>query len=165
MSEVTIVKVRQSGEQSASFFDEMQGLADRVRERAFELFERRGASHGSDMDDWLQAERELTWSPESELIEREGTLELRIAVPGFTTHDVRVTAQPQGILIHASVTHQRSQREGGVRVSEVGLHSVFRRFDLPVPIEVDRIAAILDSGVLTLTAPKLQAAPAGSTSF
>ena len=35
---------------------------DQIARRAFELFERRGSSHGHDVDDWLQAERDLLTS-------------------------------------------------------------------------------------------------------
>ena len=31
-----------------------------IRKRAYELFEQRGYEHGHDMDDWLQAEAEVT---------------------------------------------------------------------------------------------------------
>lgn len=32
---------------------------DRIAERAFEIYEGRGGEHGQDLDDWLQAEREV----------------------------------------------------------------------------------------------------------
>ena len=32
---------------------------DEIARRAYQLFEKRGAAHGHDWDDWLQAEREL----------------------------------------------------------------------------------------------------------
>ena len=32
---------------------------DLIRVRAYELFEQRGCEHGHDMDDWLQAEKEV----------------------------------------------------------------------------------------------------------
>lgn len=32
---------------------------DQVRGRAYELYEAGGSAHGHDVDDWLQAEREL----------------------------------------------------------------------------------------------------------
>lgn len=35
-------------------------LQDRIRERAFELYEQRGCQDGRDLDDWLQAEAETT---------------------------------------------------------------------------------------------------------
>jgi hypothetical protein len=32
---------------------------EQIAKRAYEIFLARGASHGSDIEDWLQAEREL----------------------------------------------------------------------------------------------------------
>jgi hypothetical protein len=32
---------------------------DQIARRAYELYEQRGGEHGYDLDDWLQAEREL----------------------------------------------------------------------------------------------------------
>jgi hypothetical protein len=41
---------------------------DEIARRAYELYQERGGEDGHDVDDWLQAERELTASPiESEL--------------------------------------------------------------------------------------------------
>jgi len=37
----------------------MDKLLERTKQRAFEIYLRRGADHGRDMDDWLQAEREV----------------------------------------------------------------------------------------------------------
>ncbi len=34
-------------------------MEERIRVRAYELFENRGYQHGRDLDDWLQAEAEL----------------------------------------------------------------------------------------------------------
>lgn len=34
-------------------------LQDRIRRRAYELYERRGRGDGHDRDDWLQAESEI----------------------------------------------------------------------------------------------------------
>ena len=35
-------------------------LYERIRARAFELYEQRGGEDGHELDDWLQAEEELT---------------------------------------------------------------------------------------------------------
>ena len=32
---------------------------NQIRERAFQLFEKRGGKHGHDMQDWLRAERQI----------------------------------------------------------------------------------------------------------
>jgi hypothetical protein len=39
---------------------------DDVARRAYELFCARGCAHGSDLDDWLQAEREVRTRPGEE---------------------------------------------------------------------------------------------------
>ena len=33
---------------------------DEIAARAYEIFQARGSEHGADLDDWLQAERELS---------------------------------------------------------------------------------------------------------
>ena len=37
----------------------MDKLLEQTKRRAFEIYLARGADHGRDMDDWLQAEREV----------------------------------------------------------------------------------------------------------
>jgi hypothetical protein len=37
----------------------MSGLEDKIRQRAYELWEQSGKTDGSEMDFWLQAEREI----------------------------------------------------------------------------------------------------------
>ena len=40
--------------------DESGGVtADAIARRAFEMYQTRGGGHGQDVEDWLQAEREL----------------------------------------------------------------------------------------------------------
>jgi DUF2934 family protein len=45
----------------------MNGYAERVAARAYELYLARGGAHGSDWEDWLAAEKELAGKqPENE---------------------------------------------------------------------------------------------------
>jgi hypothetical protein len=37
----------------------MEGLEEKIRQRAYELWEKSGQHEGSEMDFWLQAEREI----------------------------------------------------------------------------------------------------------
>jgi len=39
---------------------ESRPSTDAIAQRAYELYEQRGAGHGEDWNDWFQAERELT---------------------------------------------------------------------------------------------------------
>jgi hypothetical protein len=42
-----------------------------IEERAYELFLERGCEHGRDIEDWLEAERELTELAELRMVETE----------------------------------------------------------------------------------------------
>lgn len=151
MSEVAIEAVHGEGTQSP-LIEEMKSLAERVRQRAFEIFQHR-AGERSDLDDWFEAERELIWTPESELVEKDGKFQLQIAVPGFQAKDVRVMALPDAVVVRAHSTHEHDKSDGHVCFCEFE-RSMFRRIDLPEPINVDTVAANLDHGMLKLTAAK-----------
>jgi hypothetical protein len=44
----------------------MNGLEEKIRQRAYELWEQSGKTEGSEMDFWLQAEREIREGKTSE---------------------------------------------------------------------------------------------------
>lgn len=52
-----------------SFVEEevMSGVEEKIRHRAYELWERSGKAGGSEMDFWLQAEREIAAETSPEL--------------------------------------------------------------------------------------------------
>ena len=53
-------------ESSTPALDKAAGLTDRdIARRAFEIFCERECEHGHDLDDWLQAEREVRGSVET----------------------------------------------------------------------------------------------------
>ena len=44
----------------------MNGVEDKIRQRAYELWEQSGKTGGSEMDFWLQAEREIAGEKQPE---------------------------------------------------------------------------------------------------
>jgi hypothetical protein len=44
----------------ATVTSEPQELEDRIRVRAYELYQARGCENGHDLEDWLRAEEEVT---------------------------------------------------------------------------------------------------------
>jgi HSP20 family protein len=154
MPSVAIQKHREAGRFPENLWQQMNSLTDEIRNRAFSLFERRGRTLGWDLDDWLQAEREVLWSPASELIEGKEDFRARIALPGFDPKDLEVTASPNALVVRAESTHKHEGKEGDVRICEFSGKKMFRRLDLPSEIDVERATASLDKGILEITAPK-----------
>ena len=128
------------------FFEKVEKALAAVRQRAYELFEKRGGAPGGDMEDWLQAERDLFFIPEAEVTEDEKGITVRMAAPGFEAADIEVIALPRELLVEAKV----------VKTDEKGSESkcLYRRFELAAPIDTEKIRAVMDNGRLTIEAPK-----------
>jgi HSP20 family protein len=154
MSQVQIQRISEPGAKPAAIFEEMAKRWNSVRERAFDLFEKRGCELGHALEDWLKAEREVCGWPAAELTEKSGAYELEIALPGFDPKEVEVTATPQEIFIHAASKTENSGEKGKVIWSEYGSNDVYRHFALPQPIAVEKATAKLDKGILRISAPQ-----------
>lgn len=152
MAHVAIEKVDEKKLGTASIFQEIGDLYERIRQRAFEIFEGHHGGEGFATEDWLKAERDLLCSCESELVEHDGKFEVRMNAAGFEPGEVKVTALPDALIVNASSSHTHENKT--VRFCEFGRKTLFRRFDLPEPINLDKVTADLSKGVLHLTAAK-----------
>jgi HSP20 family molecular chaperone IbpA len=56
--------------------------------------------------------------------------------------------------VQAGSERKHQNVEGEVRISELGSRKLYRRVNLPSPIDLDRTTATLDEGVLHLVAAK-----------
>ena len=138
-----------------SLFESLNELEEAIRQRAFGLFSERGTAHGGEMEDWLRAERELVWVPQSEAMEDDKQFRLRLIVPGLEAQDLQITAMPDAIIVQAEGA---SKEASTVPFRELRGRKLFRRFDFDEPIDPSRTEASLAKGILEIVASK--AAPA-----
>lgn len=115
-------------------------LTEQIRQLAFHLYESRGGGDGHDLDDWLEAERELILAPGSEVVQQDGKFEIRMPAEGYEPKEIHVTALPAALVVKAA-----SERSSGQKILR-------QTIDLPQPIDVDRTTAKLDKGILYVTA-------------
>ncbi len=162
MSNVSIERVGKPRTGSLSLFAEMERVADAIRRRAFDHFLGRGGVFGKDLDDWLRAERELIWSPGAEMTENDKDVTLRVQAPGFEPGDIKITVTPDSMLIEAEASHKHEESNGKVHFCDFA-RKLIRRFDLPEAINVDKVAATVDKGVLQVVAAKAQQTHEGRT--
>jgi len=153
MPQVAVNKVNDASKAALPIFEEIAKRFEAVRQRAFDLFEKRGGELGHDREDWLKAEREI-FCPAAELAEKAGSYQMQISLPGFETKDVEVTATPTEVIVHAATKEEKSRQMGNVLWSEFGSNDVYRRFEVPNPIHVDKVTATLENGILRINAPE-----------
>lgn len=142
MSNIRVQQVDGSDQTMPQVLEEFEKRQDEVRRRAHELFLIRNSGVGLELEDWLAAEREIFGWAKTELVKKGNALEILVTLPGFDSPDVEVTAAPGQIVVYAQAS------QDGVWSSEV-----YRRFDLPESVAVDKVVAKLDKGILHITAP------------
>jgi HSP20 family protein len=136
-----------------SIFDEIEKVRDRIMRRAYEIFDGTGRSFGKDLDDWLQAERELLWMPAIELREEDDELFINVAAQGMEAKDLAIEVTPEDVLVKGETHHEHKEEKGKVHTCEFRSGSLFRTIHLPKKIDPDKVKAEFKNGMLLLKAP------------
>lgn len=152
MSKLNVKKVPTTEDRSLPVFGEIDELFDRIRERAYERFKIRGIG-GRELDDWLDAEREVCW-PATELVEEDDEFEVKIALAGFEPDDIELTATPRELIVKAEHDYDELEEDEKVHFSEFRHSTVYRRIPLPADIDVKKIEAEFEHGLLSIEAKK-----------
>ena len=154
MSQVAINKCKDPETTPPTLLEKLEATAASIRKRAFDIFQHRSGRDGSDLGDWLQAEQDVVWSPASELMDDGTEFSARIAVPGFDAKDIQVSAMPDALVIQAETAHTHEGKSGEVCFCQFSGKQLFRRLDLPASVDVDKVKASVDKGILQITAPR-----------
>ena len=126
-------------------------MEDRIMQRAYDLFSGNGI-FGRDLENWLQAERELVWRPTVELYEKGDAFCLEAAVPGVDPKNIDIEVTPEDILLTAQIAHEHKEEKGTVHICEFDRGKMFRSIRLPRRINPDKVKAEFKNGMLYLTA-------------
>ena len=153
MPDITVQKIKDPVKQAPPIFAELEKRFDAVRQRAHELFLNRGQVDRA-LDDWFAAEHELFGWSAAELSEKDNAYEVDFDLAGFDAKDIQVTAMSNEIIVRAAAKETREVEKDKVLWSEFGSNDVFRRFELPEPIDTDKVTATLDKGILRIKARK-----------
>jgi len=154
MANVSVQTVEENNPALAPVLEEIKSTFDKIRKRAFEFFERRGGAHGFDVEDWVQAEHDLFWVPQAELVETETEFKIKVSVPGLEAKDLNITVQSAEIVIQGNAEKRKEKTEEGSSYSEFGAKSLYRRFTFPTPIEIGAVTAKIENELLTIVAGK-----------
>lgn len=75
-------------------------------------------------------------------------------VPGLKKEDIHVSMESDVLVISATYAHKEEEAEFGYLLRERVEGEITRKFKLPY-VDVSKISASLDAGILTLTLPKM----------
>jgi HSP20 family protein len=163
MSPIAIERIHREKVATPSLMAKLENAAECVRQRAHEIFEQRRGECSCATEDWLKAERETLLMPEAKMSEKEGKFFIEVAVPGFDPEDVRITTAENELIVEAESSQEDEQENGNMYFCEFSTKSFLRRFAMPAPVNVDRVTAYMEKGVLSVTAAKLEPAKIHAT--
>ena len=128
--------------------DGLGALEESIRKaiayRAYEIYQTRGRTHGSDMGDWFNAERELLKPSNVQIAESGGYLTLRAGVPGFKAGDIQTGISSQRIIVWGQTLGSEGTRSKLQMLGEI---------DLPVAVDAAKASATVCNDVLDFNAP------------
>jgi HSP20 family protein len=138
-----------------SLFEEMDKMFDAVARRAYEIFNGNGRAFGRDLDNWLQAERELLHPVTLNITETDEAYTVKAEVPGFTEKEIEVAVEQGRLVITGRKESSKEEKKGKTVCAESRSDKVMRVVELPSEVEADKVTATLKNGVLELVVPKL----------
>lgn len=93
------------------------------------------------------------WSPQIEVVEREGKLIVRADLPGLSKDDVKIHITDDQLIIEGERRHEREENEEGFYRSERIYGSFYRSIPLPEGVSDEDVKASFRDGVLEITMP------------
>jgi HSP20 family molecular chaperone IbpA len=154
MSQIAVKGVTSPNEALDRLTRFRRAVHDEICEKAFRRFQQKGCQSSSELEDWVEAEREVLCCPPCDLAETQDEIRIRAAVPGLGARTMQVYVLPNSITIEGQMEAPKHSNNEEIHFSELMEKKLLRQFDLPAPIDPERIKATLEDGVLRISAKK-----------
>ena len=92
--------------------------------------------------------------PKVDVFEDEKAFELQVAVPGMNKEDFKIDLNEDRLTISGERKYSQEKKENNFRSIETSYGTFSRTFTLPDNIDVNKIEAAYNNGILLLTLPK-----------
>jgi HSP20 family protein len=105
--------------------------------------------------------RGSSWTPRTEMFDREGSLIVRVELPGMHRDDVDVCLERDRLVIEGERREEEERRQGeGFYQSEWSYGFFHREIPLPEPVDQDHVKAKFKDGILEVAIPQTDRASA-----
>ncbi|ODU02017.1 MAG: hypothetical protein ABS79_00960 [Planctomycetes bacterium SCN 63-9] len=130
------------------------------------LFEDFGLTHGLATPRFISRGREFMrreaglipadWSPQVDILERDGRLSVRADLPGLSKDDIKVEIDGDRLTIEGERKAEKKEDHEGRCYSECSYGRFFRSIPLPEGADAEKATADFCGGVLEVTIPTPQ---------
>jgi HSP20 family protein len=99
------------------------------------------------------------WSPQIEVVERDGQLVVRADLPGLKKEDIKVEIRNDTLIIQGERKQEQEEKREGFYRSERSYGTFMRAIPLPEGVNTENVTARFQDGVLEITMPAPQREP------
>ncbi len=100
----------------------------------------------------------LTWAPTVDVAETDGEIKLVADIPGMEQKDINVSVKDNTLILKGERKEEKKDEKANYYRNERTYGSFSRSFSLPSMVDVDKVKADYENGVLTITMPKVEEA-------
>jgi HSP20 family protein len=98
--------------------------------------------------------REMEWAPFMEMFDKEDRFVVRAELPGMKEEDVDISISDNILIVKGEKKSSKEVKEEDYHFSERSYGSFCRSITLPSSVNVDKISASFEDGVLEINLPK-----------
>lgn len=164
MSTVFVRRLHSRDEAGEALWREIDDLESEIRQKTQQLFEARGGVPGDADDDWVRAEREVCWVPQSELKESDRAFRAVIGIPGLDAGDIEVTLLPEMMIVRGKGLQDLDGADR-IHFSEFGSRTLFRKISIPALVHVESAVVACEKNLLEISAAKVESNEAVAGAF
>ncbi len=104
----------------------------------------------------LLATEETIWMLPLDVSETEDAYIVKASIPGVNPDDIDITLTDNVLTIKAEIKEEKEIEEAKYHLRERRFGVFSRSITLPTAVEADKVEAVYENGVLTLTIPKAE---------
>lgn len=136
------------------FFETFEQLQNKIRDRAFEIFQSRPDDEGDEMSDWLTAESDVLTQIALDFREENDQYVIEGDVPGFEPDEIDIHVEDHALIVGGSHRVEESKKTNSGEMSSSSEINFFRRMSLPDDADSAELDAIVKDGKLRVVLPK-----------
>lgn len=123
-------------------------IQEAIARRAYDLFEKRGRQHGSDLADWFRAEEEIERPADVSIREEASEINVRTQVPGFLASEIQVGISRDRVVIWGLKAASGNSLKPNGKLSAGGFGALLADVRLPSPVNPAKsTASFEDNGI------------------
>lgn len=133
------------------FLETFDAIQSRIRKRAHEMFQMRGANDGDDLSDWFNAESEILTEIALDWKEKPDRYILSGKIEGFEPNEINIQCVDGKISVGGSHKVEKAT-DNEYKSSEINF---YRTMTLPHGVDTAHLQTKFENGVLEVVLPKV----------